>query len=105
MTDAQADVFTPDVVAAILRHMNHDHGSDAAVICRGLGGVADVTAALTTAVDADGIEFAAQTLAGPRTVRIAWRTPILERPQVRSEVVWMYHESCRRLGIEPRTAE
>ena len=37
------------------------------------------------------------------TVTVPWLGgPISERPEVRREIVALYDEACRRLGIEPR---
>ena len=104
MTDT-SNPFSPDVVAAVARHMNDDHADDSLVICRGLGGRPDATAARMSGMDADGIDFAAETGEGPVSVRVPFGQRLTERPQVRAEVVRLYDEACRSLGLEPRTAE
>lgn len=93
---------TPDVVAAITRHMNEDHPDDSVLICRSLGGQPSTTAATMTGLDADGADFTAETDAGPVDIRIPWSERLTERPQVRAEVVRMYHDACAALGVEPR---
>lgn len=93
---------TPDVVAAITRHMNEDHPEDSVLICRSLGGQPSTAAATMTGLDADGADFTASTDDGTVTVRIPWSERLTERPQVRAEVVRMYHEACAALGVEPR---
>jgi len=93
---------TPDVVAAITRHMNEDHPEDSVLICRSLGSQPSTTAAVMTGLDADGADFTATTDAGTVAVRIPWSERLTERPQVRAEVVRMYHEACAALGVEPR---
>jgi hypothetical protein len=35
-------------------------------------------------------------------VRIPFRQRLTERPQIRVEVTWMYHEACDRLGLPAR---
>ena len=96
---------SPAVVEAVMRHMNDDHTDDSLVICRGLGGRPEATAAHMTGMDADGIDFAAETPGGPVSVRVPFGARLTERPQVRDAVVRLYDEACRALGLEPRTAE
>ncbi|MEU0566433.1 DUF2470 domain-containing protein [Nonomuraea sp. NPDC005983] len=91
--------FTSDVVEAIKRHMNDDHGDDALVIVRGLGGRPDATTAATSGVDAEAIEF---TIDGGELVRVPWGETLTERPQVRVAVVRLYRDACARLGIPAR---
>jgi putative heme iron utilization protein len=93
---------TPDVVAAIMRHMNEDHADDSVLICRALGGEPSAVAATMTGMDADGADFVAQTDGGEIELRIPWSERLTERSQVRAEVVRMYHEACAVLGVEPR---
>jgi hypothetical protein len=92
-------MFTPDVVAAVLRHMNTDHADDCVVICRGLGGQPGTTQAVMSDVDADAADFEATVDGRVVPVRIPFRQRLTERPQIRVEVTWMYHEACDRLGI------
>lgn len=104
MTDT-AGLFTPDVIAAVTRHMNDDHADDNVVICRALGSVPDATAATMTGLDATGIIFDVTSPAGTSSVTIAWAAPVTERPQIRAEVAAMYHRACEQLGIEPAAGE
>ena len=77
--------FTADVVVAVLRHMNTDHAEDCAVICRGLGGQPNTTHAVMSDVDRKAA-FIEATVAGTVVpVRIPFREPISERPQIRAE--------------------
>jgi putative heme iron utilization protein len=99
---ATTDFPTPDVVAAISRHMNEDHADDSVLICRSLGGQPSTTAATMTGMDADGIDFTATTDGGEVAVRVPFAETLTERPQVRAEVVRMYHDACAQLGVEPR---
>jgi putative heme iron utilization protein len=94
--------FTPDVVEAIKRHMNDDHADDALLICRALGGRPEATAATTTGVDAEAIEFAAVVDGREVAVRVPWGTRLTERAQVRTEVVRLYREACAELGVPAR---
>lgn len=105
MTDAPSP-FSPDVVAAVARHMNDDHADDNVTICRGLGGQPGTTEATMTGMTPDGIVFAAVVGADGGTDRvevlIPWVEPITERAQVRAEVVRMHTEASAALGLAPR---
>lgn len=95
-------VLTPDVVAAVCRHMNEDHAEDSLLIVRALGGVPDADSATMTGADAAAAVFVATLRGAERTVRVPWSSPIEERSQIRVEVVRMYGEACAALGVEPR---
>ncbi|MEO3875619.1 DUF2470 domain-containing protein [Nonomuraea sp. B12E4] len=91
--------FTPDVVAAIKRHMNDDHAEDSLIIVRALGGRPAATSAVTSDVDAEAIEF---TVDDGERVRVPWGERLTERAQVRGAVVRLYREACDSLGITAR---
>lgn len=100
-----AHTFDPDVVAAVLRHMNVDHAADNLLIARAFGPDA-VRAATMTGFDGDGADWEAATGADAVPVRVPWPSgPITERAQVRREVVLVYREACARLGVPPRQHE
>ncbi|MFY1674588.1 DUF2470 domain-containing protein [Plantactinospora sp. WMMB334] len=94
--------FTPDVVAAIVRHMNGDHAADCRVICQGLGGLPEATSATMSGMDAQGMDFVATLDGLPVPVRIPFASTLTERRQVRAEAARMYRESCAKLGLAPR---
>ncbi|MFE5408342.1 DUF2470 domain-containing protein [Microbacterium sp. NPDC056569] len=102
-------LFDDAALSGVLGHMNGDHGDDNLLISRAFAadaGVAevDITAATMTGFDGDQGVWEA-TLADDSTVEIAvsWPTgPITERREVRREIVALYDEACRRLGVEPR---
>ncbi|MEU6078335.1 DUF2470 domain-containing protein [Micromonospora sp. NPDC047074] len=96
--------FTPEVVAAVCRHMNDDHPEDSLLICRALGGQPAATRARATGLDAEGMEFAATVHDIEVPVRVPFAYRLTERPQIRQEVVRMYRESCEQLGLPPRPA-
>lgn len=100
----RSEGFSAEVVAAISRHMNEDHPADSLLICRSLGGQPAATAARMTGLDADGIDFAATVDGVPVPVRVPFSERLTQRPQVRQEVVRMYHEACAALGETPRPA-
>jgi putative heme iron utilization protein len=94
--------FEPEVVAQIARHMNEDHADDNVLIVRGLGGARAATAARMSAVDPDGMDFAAAVNGVEVPIRIPFSERRTERGQVRAEAVRMYREACAALGVEPR---
>jgi len=96
--------FDDAALAGVLGHMNGDHADDNALIARAFGGGRDVVSAEMTGFDGAGADWKA-TLADGTTVdvRVPWPSgEITERREVRREVVALYDEACRRLGIEPR---
>ena len=96
------DPFPPDVVTAIMRHMNTDHADDCRVIVQGLGGRRDASAAAMSGMDADGMDFVATVDGQPTPVRIPFAARLTERRQVRGEAARMYREACANLDVEPR---
>ncbi|WP_426187121.1 DUF2470 domain-containing protein [Microbacterium sp. TWP3-1-2b2] len=98
-------IFEPDVVAAILRHMNNDHVEDNLLIARAFATASDVeiTSAVMTDVDGDGGSWQITRAGIPEELRVAWPSgQISERAAVRREVVALYDAACERLGVEPR---
>lgn len=101
--------FDDAALAGVLGHMNGDHGDDNLLIARAFlaeNGREDavVTASTMTGFDGAGGVWLA-TLGDGSTVEVAVPWPsgmISERPEVRREIVALYDEACRRLGIEPR---
>lgn len=85
--------LTDDIVDAVVAHMNGDHADDNVVICRGVGGRADVESATMTGLDEHSIEFLADTPNGPTTVRIPFDEPLRDRPQIREAVARMFRRS------------
>lgn len=107
VTDTAPSPFSPEVVAAIARHMNDDHADDNVTICRGLGSQPGTTAATMTGMGPGGITFAA-TVDGadtPIDVVIPWGEAITERAQVRTEVVRMHAEASAALGLSVAEGE
>ncbi len=103
-SDGTEDPFTPDVVAAVMRHMNDDHADDSLLIVRALGGAPTASTARMGGMDPEAIEFTAVVDGSDVVVRVPWGAPITERRQVRAEVTRMYQDACAALGIEPRPA-
>ncbi|GIT79819.1 hypothetical protein LLS1_14880 [Leifsonia sp. LS1] len=95
--------FDEATLAGVLGHMNADHTGDNLLIVRAFGWPEAVGAEMT-AFDGDGGDWRVELADGTTAeVRVPWPGgPITERPEVRREVVALYDESCRRLGVEPR---
>jgi len=89
------DPFAPDVVAAVLRHMNEDHAEDSLQIVRTLGGQPAATSVRLADISPIGATFVGTTAAGaPYEVLMAWSAEVTERPQFRHEFARMYHEAA-----------
>jgi len=101
--------FDDAALAGVLGHMNGDHGDDNLLIARAFlpdtgNGDAVVTTSTMTGFDGAGGVWSA-TLDDGSTVEVTVPWPsgaISQRPEVRREIVALYDEACRRLGIEPR---
>ncbi len=85
--------FTPDIVEAVLKHMNTDHGGHSLEIVQTLGHQPDATAVELTALDPTAAVFTATVAGHPVEVRIHWSEPITDRPQFRTEFARMAHEA------------
>jgi len=96
--------FDDAALTGVLRHMNGDHADDNLLIVRAFSPESEVIAATMIGFDGDGGDWRAQPLTGDEfVVRVPWPGgPITERAEVRREIVALYDESCRRLGIQPR---
>lgn len=97
--------FDPEVVSAVLRHMNGDHTDDNLLIARAFadpdGGA--ITAARMTGFDGDAGWWRITRGGADEDLRVPWPGgPIAARPEVRREVVALYDQACARLGVEPR---
>lgn len=92
--------FSPDVVTAVLEHMNNDHAQDSLVIVRAFAR-RDAESARMTGLDGSGGEWDASVRGEIVPVRIPWPNPVTERPQIRRAVVDLYHRGCAELGVTP----
>ncbi|MDQ1129817.1 DUF2470 domain-containing protein [Microbacterium sp. SORGH_AS_0888] len=98
-----AHQFDDETLAGVLGHMNSDHTDDNVLIARAFGPGDAVVAARMTGFDGDGGDWVVTVVGDEATLRVPWPGgPISERREVRREIVALYDESCRRLGIEPR---
>jgi Protein of unknown function (DUF2470) len=96
--------FDEAVQMAVLGHMNVDHADDNLLIVRAFGQEADVVDAGMLSFDGAGGQWRAVGSDGAEfIVDVSWPGgAITERAEVRREIVALYDESCRRLGVEPR---
>jgi hypothetical protein len=93
--------FSPDVVDAVLRHMNDDHLEDNVLIARAFAG-RDVTAARMSHLDERGGTWRYTSEGQEHELHIPWSGELNERPQIRREIVALYDAACGKLGVEPR---
>jgi len=93
--------FSPEVVTAVLAHMNGDHLDDNLLIARAFGSL-DAEAATMTTLDENGGTFSYAAAGEEHEVTVPWAAPISERAEIRREVVVLYERACGILGIEPR---
>lgn len=93
--------FTPDVIAAVLHHMNDDHKDDNQLIARAFGHP-DVSSAAMTGLDGSAGFWSYELDGSPHELRVPWSAPISERAEIRREVVVLYDAACARLGVTPR---
>lgn len=96
--------FDDGVVFAVLHHMNDDHRDDNLLIARAFSPEIEVTASTMTGFDgAQGVWHLSLGDGGECELSVPWPSgAITERSEVRREIVALYDESCRRLGVEPR---
>lgn len=90
--------FSPDVVAAVLHHMNDDHRDDNVVIIRAFAGVEPEGASMAD-LDEHGGTWHYTVDGEERELRMPWSAELTERPQLRREIVMIYRRACETLGI------
>lgn len=100
--DGSVSEFSPDVIEAVVSHMNGDHPEDNLLIARAFGRPG-ATASLMTGLDGEAGVWHVTDESGTSDLRVAWPGgPISERPEVRREVVALYKAACAALGVAPR---
>jgi hypothetical protein len=93
--------FPPEVVDAVLSHMNDDHADDSLTIVNAFA-EPGATAATMTGLDAEGGEWEATVGDRTVTVRVPWIERATDRAGLRREVVRLYDAALERLGLPPR---
>lgn len=93
--------FTPDIVNAVISHMNGDHPDDNLLIARAFGNPA-ATSATMIGLDHNGGEWTITTDGESEHLTVPWSGPITERAEIRREVVVLYDRACEILGVTPR---
>jgi len=76
-------------IAAIVAHMNEDHGDAIAGYARRFGGTADVAVASIEAMDAAGMTLAVSLGPGQRSVRIAFDHVLQDTDDARRTLIAM----------------
>ena len=94
-------VFSSDVVAAVLRHMNGDHVDDNLLIARAFGD-RDAASAVMVDLDEHGGTWRYAVEGAEQELRVPWSTEISERAEIRREIVVLYDAACTDLGVEAR---
>ena len=95
-------VFSDDIVAAVLHHMNDDHAADNLLIARAFG-TRDADAAHMVHLDGLAGHWVYRAGDSPELpLRVEWSQPISERAEIRREIVVLYDRACATLGVEPR---
>ena len=96
--------FSPEIVAAVLHHMNDDHNDDSLLIVRAFVTPDAVRAVMTDLDSNEGHwDFWVEGSDIPETASVAWPSgAITERAEIRREVVKLYENACDALGVEQR---
>lgn len=94
--------FLPDdAVQAILAHMNDDHGEDSLLIVRA-NGQPDATSARMEGFDQQAGRWTATVEGADVPVEVAWPEALTDRKSVRAQIVRLYDDALRDLGLPPR---
>ncbi|MGE3192164.1 MAG: DUF2470 domain-containing protein [Microbacteriaceae bacterium] len=94
--------FSPDIVDAVLAHMNEDHRDDNVLIVRAFA-ARDVDSARMSDLDHRGGTWRYTCEGEEHELHVPWSSgEITERPEIRREIVVLYDAACAQLGVEPR---
>lgn len=94
-------VFAPEIVDAVLHHMNDDHGDDSILIVRAFA-EREPDSAQMVDLDHLGGVWRYSVDGEEAELRVPWSKELSERPEIRREIVALYDAACAKLGIEPR---
>ena len=95
--------FSADVVDAILHHMNDDHTDDSLTIVRAFVDPS-AEAATMTDVDARGGTWDVVIDGRPQSHTVPWLGEVVERADIRREVVHLHDAAVARLGLPAQEA-
>jgi heme iron utilization protein len=84
---AEADPLAGEPAVGILEHMNADHADSLALMARVLGGRADATEAVMTAVDRYGFDVVAGGPGGRGALRLGFDVPVTTPAAVRPAMI------------------
>jgi hypothetical protein len=94
--------FSPDIVDAVLAHMNDDHRDDNTLIVQAFAGRQPATAVMSD-LDHRGGTWRYVFEGEEHELHVPWSSgEITERPEIRREIVVLYDAACEQLGVEPR---
>jgi hypothetical protein len=93
--------FSPDVVEAVLAHMNGDHPEDNLLIARAFGDP-DASSAIMIGLDETAGQWTYTVGGTSAALTVPWSMTISERPEIRREIVVLYDRACEKLGVTPR---
>lgn len=102
MESAPVQAFDPNVLTAVMAHMNSHHRDDCRLIARAFGELPEVDDALLTDLRRDGAVFTTVTPNGSMDVLVPWSRPMAQRSDHRDEMARMYRDACRTLALQPR---
>jgi hypothetical protein len=94
--------FSPDIVDAVLAHMNDDHRDDNVLIVKAFA-AREIDSAVMSDVDHRGGTWRYTSEGEEHELHVPWSSgEITERPEIRREIVVLYDAACEQLGVEPR---
>jgi hypothetical protein len=95
-------VFSDEVVAAVLHHMNDDHIEDNVLIVRAFAD-RETRDATMRDLDENGGTWQYALDGEKHELRIPWPgAPLRERAEIRRDIVALYDAACVKLGVEAR---
>lgn len=98
-------IFDDQTVAAVVAHMDEDHEEDNLIIARAFGAPGAVRSEFVNLDDTAGYWRVTEGNS-TREIKIDWPSgKITERPEIRREVVFVFREACKRLGIDMHADE
>lgn len=96
--------FDPEIVGAVLAHMNNDHPEDNLVIVRAFG-APDAERAEMIDLDTVGATWSAWSVPEDETTQVVVDWPagtISTRGEIRQQIVALYDAASEALGLPPR---